>query len=638
MSSQLNTDGTVPNDRRPLKTPLVPSRTSAPIMVTGGSGGILVNPPGFGGQPHIVPGFGAVPGGLGHEHGEDSQNPPDKEGSTIQGLNVRSTTLKPQVSSSTPSCLTCDSCLSYDYSPAATQDSIDVDVALKRRDARRIGKRLNNNAVRATKVARGQCKVSVYTQKPDYPGPGLVANNERNPAAQMFKFFATATYWAVPTSPPCNGAPGWFFYNTSALDADPDLSKRWTLGKVSGSKRFVNIDHVYEVSLLDEFFAAQFAAGFTCNDITTLFDVIESSTGSTRLDYIFSQLASFAHPDFLGMDSKFNTLKGSLWNPGLQGYSINSKNADAYQQQLSNLAVVLSMVRHPSTIVLFTNTNTRIYEAFGSIDQIISAQAHCNNSFTNQAGNPMSATWAGAYKSWMTSYISGQNDHITSTVASLMSDIPTQYDPRNTKHSKLGTKRIAAYSRFMSNLRETYGEASAFTFPTPSSWPAAASQTEQTQPECTLTTSIPTFTSRPSSATSPQITQPPAVTPPLITPTPIVSVIAVCDDGVDGEAACDQIGGRLVGYTTITIFPTPVPPPTVSIIAICDDGVGEVAACGQIGGRTVGYTTITISPAATPPGKLVELPKPAVTPGSSGSDGSLSEPKIAKEGEAGKVD
>ena len=74
---------------------------------------------------------------------------------------------------------------------------------------------------------------------------------------------------------------------------------------------------VDEVSVLDEFFASQITAGFTCQDIATLFDVEDTENpGFTRLGTIFGQVASFTHPDFVGMDGALNALKGAVSNAG----------------------------------------------------------------------------------------------------------------------------------------------------------------------------------------------------------------------------------------------------------------------------------------------------------------------------------
>ena len=100
-------------------------------------------------------------------------------------------------------------------------------------------KRGNNYASVATAaVASGKCAVAKFTMKPPYPGPGVVANNEGNPAPEMAAFYQTATYWAVPTQPPKCGAPGWAYLDTNAIGA---AKPPWSLG---GKGKSVNVDHV----------------------------------------------------------------------------------------------------------------------------------------------------------------------------------------------------------------------------------------------------------------------------------------------------------------------------------------------------------------------------------------------------------
>ena len=70
-----------------------------------------------------------------------------------------------------------------------------------------------------------------------------------------------------------------------------------------------------------------------------------------------------------------------------------SSNANAYQQSLSDLAVVMSIANDPAVSALFENTNARIYQAFLGIDRIISQLC---SPILNAAGSPVVATWASA--------------------------------------------------------------------------------------------------------------------------------------------------------------------------------------------------------------------------------------------------
>ena len=157
----------------------------------------------------------------------------------------------------------------------------------------------------------------------------------------------------------------------------------------------------------------------------------------TRLNTIFAQLPSYDNPDLLGMDAGLNGLKGNvsrsvqcdeelentrscqvhktsryiecfnhtllrffrrllmylqLWNPGLTGVSFGN-NANAYQQSLADLAVVMSIASRPVVSSLFESTNARIYQAFLGIDELISQSC---SPILNAAGSPLPAIWASA--------------------------------------------------------------------------------------------------------------------------------------------------------------------------------------------------------------------------------------------------
>ena len=168
--------------------------------------------------------------------------------STLSRSSLSLSTLASSAQISTTSCSSCDVCPTFDYNPTATPNALDnVDDVMKRQlggrfyNAKRAG---SGNEVVTTLVAGKTCAVSRYTQKPAYPGPASVANNEppATPAPNMVSFYATATYWAVPTQPPQGscGAPGWTFFDTQQI-ASYQVKGRpapWALG---GSKKSVNV-------------------------------------------------------------------------------------------------------------------------------------------------------------------------------------------------------------------------------------------------------------------------------------------------------------------------------------------------------------------------------------------------------------
>ena len=174
--------------------------------------------------------------------------------SSVSATTTRSLTTKTASrSSSTESCSASDcGCVTLSYAPDSTPNPLDDDSNEMRKRAlagRIIDKRGKDVYYSTTTVSVGQgaCGVNKYTIKPSYPGPAAVTNNEgANPTPQMVAFYQTATYWAVPTTPPKCGAPVWGFLDTSGL-SDAAKGGPWAIG---GNKKSVNIDHVCTSSLV----------------------------------------------------------------------------------------------------------------------------------------------------------------------------------------------------------------------------------------------------------------------------------------------------------------------------------------------------------------------------------------------------
>ena len=176
--------------------------------------------------------------------------------STMASSTLFSSTLTSSTQISTSGCSSCDICPTFDYNPTATPNALDNDDdVMKRQLGGRFynGKRAGStNGVTKNAVAGKACAVSRYTQKPPYPGPASVANNEllATPPPNMAAFYATATYWAVPTQPPGGAcaAPGWTFFDTIQIGSYRVNGRLepWELGepkKNSGVKKFVNVSY-----------------------------------------------------------------------------------------------------------------------------------------------------------------------------------------------------------------------------------------------------------------------------------------------------------------------------------------------------------------------------------------------------------
>lgn len=392
----------------------------------------------------------------------------------------------------TATCVSCIAYLSLNFT-SGTYSGTDSDGEGRDKKARRrniarkarIKKRWGGET--KTLLRRGDgtapCQVLPYTMRPPYPGPSEVVQWENAPNANvtMAPFYRTATYWAIPTDEPNHGGLGWEYRDTPAvrLPRVPGAPVWQVGGNRRGNRKIVNIDHVYEVSLLDEFFASRITPSFDCTDISRLFDVYDYThypdRVGTRLNTIYSQLASYSNPDFLGMDGGLNDLKGNLWNPPsgqpgkLQGMpQVLTKNGEDYLQGLAAITVVMDMVNDPVIRRLFNSTNERIFKAFAGIDEVV-RQAARSCPYRDHNNRPMSATWASAYSEWISTKISGQNSLIVTTAGQYSMSVPTVAAAHALPADR---SRTESWSTWMSNYNNKYDDINSLTFPAPTTWPA----------------------------------------------------------------------------------------------------------------------------------------------------------------------
>ena len=220
----------------------------------------------------------------------------------------------------------CNDCIVYNAPPDASPNDLDVDDSdgetMKRAVAGRFFMNIEQRAAPpkgGNVVANKQCSVASYTSKPGYMGANDISRNDNpNPAATIKNFYSTGTFWVVPTTTGSCGTPIYTIVDTNDVNG-----KGYQFGgNAPGPKaanyltwQGLNVDHVWELSLLDDFFAAQLGSAISCTDLQTLYngpaDPANLGLG-TRLNQTFNQLPSWDSPEFAGMDTRVNRMKGSV--------------------------------------------------------------------------------------------------------------------------------------------------------------------------------------------------------------------------------------------------------------------------------------------------------------------------------------
>ena len=85
----------------------------------------------------------------------------------------------------------------------------------------------------------------------------------------------------------------------------------------------LSTDHVYEISLIAQFFTDSFADASDprCSPFITLFNKPDLSPNvqASRFQSLWNSGPNKQNKAFVGMDQNLNSIKGGLFNPGLDG-------------------------------------------------------------------------------------------------------------------------------------------------------------------------------------------------------------------------------------------------------------------------------------------------------------------------------
>ncbi|KAI9813846.1 MAG: hypothetical protein M1827_003636 [Pycnora praestabilis] len=248
----------------------------------------------------------------------------------------------------------------------------------------------------------------------------------------------------------------------------------------------VNVDHVYEISLLKDFMDSQLTnnPNFDCGDFNTLFLAIPGTAPAnngqpTRLQTIWNQYPGQTNGGLAGTYAKLNEIKGSFFNTGNGG--IQNYNSGAMQQggacsalrTLYFVSASMEMIHDPTIQQLFVAGNTRVYNAFQGIDQAINC---ANPPMTRTAnGQPLQPTWAAAYSSWIDTYTASREADLFTFVSSVSASISAEVSPTPAPGTPPGAPPPnpfpAEQASFNAWVGSPWGQANFFTFQLPFVWP-----------------------------------------------------------------------------------------------------------------------------------------------------------------------
>ncbi|KAI9691595.1 MAG: hypothetical protein M1822_007666 [Bathelium mastoideum] len=265
--------------------------------------------------------------------------------------------------------------------------------------------------------------------KPGTPAATTYITIPTYPAASSLEQYSGAVWWYVPSTAAVRGSYPTVtvkkFSDKSVLTATPVMTAvsqsasapaPYNLG---GRKTpLVNVDHVYELKFLKEFFAEMLKSQLSCADLNSFFMATDTANGrEPRLQTLWNQLPSSQNPDFAGMDSVLNNYKGVALGTG--SYQKFQSDADKLQF-LNMLAASIYTTNLPEVAALFQKTNQRLHSAFLGIDQLVAKQQ------SQKKAAPVPKTnkgWADAYSSYMSSRLASANSAVSQTIGQMASSL-----------------------------------------------------------------------------------------------------------------------------------------------------------------------------------------------------------------------
>ncbi|CAG8973139.1 hypothetical protein HYALB_00008670 [Hymenoscyphus albidus] len=482
-------------------------------------GGIIPPPPGF---PPLFIGSDGKPTAAGPPEGtkdpqttsqdkptstndsKTSENPTSTEQTTTKATSSTSSTISTSSSSKPTYTASCGTCINYQ----GDGESVPADNGGNDSDDSNTSKR----------SLAGRIHIPLHKRADDFD----TFNPGTSDACQLAQRLKIPNYPTPPNLPKKAGAGAdmwWIMTEVTAPNTCPVLDYRKVTDSAVESERInpadanaykkggdwsqkdptVNVDHVYELSILKQYFSSRINSK-NCKEFKSIFDVADKGT------------------------PQINAIKAQFFSNAFSNPSGGDKNL-AYVYEL---AIAMKLTNDKEVSPIFKKTNNRIYAALLGMDALIDA-ANCGSSTTPI----IIGDWASEYEKWITNLLNTAGTNVNSKISAILSDNnklgpSARVGPGSTTGADgIATATTNSVGNGVSAFLQAYPTPNAFTldvgalleFPTTSTLVIKRQACSKPISSGATSTSVPPETSSPTNSTSTPIestvtetSQPPSTT------------------------------------------------------------------------------------------------------------------------------
>ncbi|KAI2995542.1 hypothetical protein CBS147353_9588 [Aspergillus niger] len=341
------------------------------------------------------------------------------------------------------------SCWRYTLPTTLTEDDIEQNEDDTSSSTRRRGLNYFDRRDHTKTEKLGKCDLGQTIYKPKYFRSKNIQSGQTKASGYSFLGYfipkldsceAAVTFTTIANAAdvPKTTAGYWDDVETDSLQNYLDLGAQ--INKNNQEMPHINVDHVYELQILDAFLADIIEEYDFCDSFKEWFLTIDTTfknkqgVNKPRLQKLYSYLPGETYPELVAMDSRLNSYKAPMFGTtALSGMAAVEGTGDARQSSalsiMNTLAVVVSMLRDNSVATYFKDTNTRMFKAFLGIDTLMN-QDTCNSNLPKPKDG-----WATAYKSWMNKFMTEQANAVSTRISSVSAQVTSTADAAGVKNS-----------------------------------------------------------------------------------------------------------------------------------------------------------------------------------------------------------